>query len=150
MGCSLFLQVPQQTEWVAVMSSCSAAGLCGVVLTIGVARIVDKEFAFGLAQDGRCFRDLGQVGDLEQPEALSASKAAVGGGSVQPPAVTATRALSDDVHPITSVSVVFEHSCLYSRLQAPFVFSPIRVFVPATLLTWSRNKEAASAGLVTG
>ncbi len=54
-------------------------------------------------------RRVGQVGDPEQQEALAAAQTPIHRGGVKPPAVAATRALGDDVHPVTSVSGRREH-----------------------------------------
>jgi hypothetical protein len=48
--------------------------------------------------------DLGEVRDLKQHEALAAAQTTICGGGIQPPAIAATRASSDDVHPVTSAS----------------------------------------------
>ena len=68
----------------------------------GSAGVVDVELALGLADDLSGLGDLGQVGDFEQAETLAATHPAVGGGGVEPPAIAATRAFGDDMHPITS------------------------------------------------
>ncbi len=77
-------------------------------LAVGLSGIVYVYLGIGLADDFGRGRDFAQVGDLKQTQTLPATYTPIGGGRVQPPAISALWTPGDDVHPIPFILTVME------------------------------------------